>query len=166
MWDEFVFQEVDEHLCASLVQMVLREYGHLPCRCHIVPDGEAALAFLRHEGFYAGMPRPDLIILDIGLPKLGGWQVLKALRTTPALARMPVVILTGARMETDEVQRERFQPLPYFVKPLFLREYLPLVEQLEQLLEGEAALGSREADVQERDKRPHVERARTASSTC
>jgi len=73
--------------------------------------------------------------------------VLKTLRATPALARIPVVMLTGARMDTDEVQRERFQPLAYFVKPLFLREYPQLVEQLEQLLEGEAGLGSREANV-------------------
>ena len=80
--------------------------------------------------------------------------MLKTLRATPALARIPVVMLTGARMDTDEVQRERFQPLAYFVKPLFLREYSQLVEQLEQLLEGEAGLGSREADVQDCGHRP------------
>ena len=120
---------------ATMLQMALREYGRLPCRLRVVPDGEAALAFLRRERVYAGMPRPDLLILDIGLPKHGGWQVLKAVRTTPALARMPVVMLTGARMDTDEVQREMFQPLAYFVKPVLLREYRPLVEQLEQLLD-------------------------------
>ena len=63
------------------------------------------------------------------------WIALpKAVRTTPALARMPVVMLTGARMDTDEVQREMFQPLAYFVKPVLLREYRQLVEKLDQLL--------------------------------
>jgi hypothetical protein len=53
----------------------------------------------------------------------------------PALAPMPVVVLTGAMMDHDAVHRERFQPLAYFVKPMLLREYRPLVEQLEQLLD-------------------------------
>jgi hypothetical protein len=51
------------------------------------------------------MPRPDLLILDTGLSRVGGWQVLKTLRTTPALARMPVVMLTGVMMDRDKVQR-------------------------------------------------------------
>jgi CheY-like chemotaxis protein len=80
------------------------------------------------------MPRPDLLILDIGLPKLGGWKVLQAIRATPALARMAVVMLTGATMDVDEVHRAVLQPQAYFVKPVLLREYQPLVQELEQLL--------------------------------
>jgi len=99
-----------------------------------VGDGEAALAFLEQQGLYAGMPRPALLILDIGLPKLGGWQVLKTLRATPGLAPLPVVMLTGAMMEGDAAHREVLRPLGYFVKPLFLGEYQPLVEEIEQLL--------------------------------
>ena len=67
----------------SLLRTAFREYGQLPCRIHSVYDGEAALAFLQQQGVYAGMPRPHLTILDIGLPKLGGWKVLKTLRATP-----------------------------------------------------------------------------------
>ena len=119
---------------ADLVRISLRDYGHLSCQFYVVPDGEQALAFLRQEGLYAGMPRPDLLILDIGLPKLGGWKVLKAIRTTPALATIPVVMLTGATMEVDETQREVLRPLAYFVKPVLLREYQQLVMELERLL--------------------------------
>jgi CheY-like chemotaxis protein len=72
---------------------------------HIVPDGEAALAFLRQEGFYAGMPRPQLLLLDIGIPKIDGWEVLETIRATPALAHMPVLMLTGVLMATDEAGR-------------------------------------------------------------
>ena len=62
--------------------------------------------------------------------------MLKAMRTTPALARMPVVMLTGARMDRDEAHREMFQPLAYWVKPMLLREYRELVGELEQLLDA------------------------------
>jgi len=106
-----------------------------------VRDGEAALAFLRQEGLYANMPRPALVILDIGLPKLGGWQVLQTLRATPVLATLPVVMLTGARMERDEAHRAALHPLGYFVKPLLLREYQPVVEELERLLTTMSSTG-------------------------
>ena len=55
----------------SLLRTAFREYGRLACRTHSVRDGEAALAFLQQHGGYAGMPRPQLTILDIGRPKLG-----------------------------------------------------------------------------------------------
>ena len=67
----------------SLLRTAFREYGQLPCRMHSVYDGEAALAFLQQQGLYVGMPRPHLTILDIGLPKLGGWKVLKDFGTKP-----------------------------------------------------------------------------------
>jgi two-component system, chemotaxis family, response regulator Rcp1 len=118
----------------NLLRTAFREYGQLACRIHSVRDGEAALAFLQQRGMYAGMPRPQLTILDIGLPKLGGWKVLKAMRATPALATQPVVMLTGARMAVDDAHRAALQPVGYFVKPLLLREYQQLVGELEQLL--------------------------------
>ena len=132
-WKEILLAE-DSPADADLLRVSLRDYGRLPCRLHVVPDGEAVLAFLRHEGLYAGMPRPDLLILDIGLPKVGGWKVLKTIRTTPALASMPVVMLTGAMMDADAVHREALRPLAYFVKPVLLREYRQLVEEIGQLL--------------------------------
>jgi two-component system response regulator len=125
----------------SLLRTAFREYGRLPCRIHSVRDGEAALAFLRQQGLYAGMPRPDLAILDIGLPKLGGWKVLEAIRATPALAALPVVMLTGARMAVDETHRAALRPREYFVKPVLFREYQPLVEALERLLTTRAGNG-------------------------
>jgi CheY-like chemotaxis protein len=121
---------------ANLVRFALREYGRRPWRLHVVSDGEKALAFLRQQRVYAGRPRPDLLLLDIRLPRVGGWQVLRAVRTTPALARIPVVVLTGTMTDKDAVHRERFQPQAYFVKPMLLREYRPLVERLEQLLDA------------------------------
>ena len=118
----------------SLLRTAFREYGQRPCHLHSVRDGEEALAFLQREGVYAGMPRPNLLILDIGLPKLGGWKVLQTIRATPALARMPVVMLTGATMAVDEGHRAALRPQAYFVKPVLLSEYQQLVKKLEKLL--------------------------------
>src|SRR5262249_41736280 len=119
---------------ADILQMAFRQYGRLPCRLHIVHDGEEVLTYLRQEGFYAHTPRPHLVLLDIGLPKLGGWRVLQTLRASPALATLPVVMLTGAEMEADERHRTALQPLAYLVKPVLFREYQQLVEKLEELL--------------------------------
>jgi len=121
----------------TLLQQAVLEYGKLSWRIYRVSDGEAALAFLRHDGAYEGMPRPQLIILDIGLPKLGGWEVLKSLRATPTLATIPVVMWAGVMTQQDEEQREVLQPRACFTKPMTLDAYPQLVQALEQLLLGQ-----------------------------
>ena len=118
----------------SLLRTAFREYGQRPWRIHNVRDGEAALALLQQQGLSAGVPRPHLTILDIGLPKLGGWKILQTLRTTPALVMLPVVMLTGATMAVDEGHRAALRPQAYFVKPVLLSEYQQLVKKLEKLL--------------------------------
>ena len=118
----------------TLLQVAYRKYGQLPYRLYSVYDRESALAFLRQEGMFAGMPRPVLVLLDIGLPTLDGWQVLETLRATPALAILPVVMLTGIMTSRDEEQKAALQPLACFVKPMQMEAYQPLVEALEKLL--------------------------------
>jgi DNA-binding response OmpR family regulator len=86
-----------------------------------VRDGEAVLAFLQQQGLSARVPRPHLTILDIGLPKLGGWKVRQTLCTTPALAMLPVVMLTGAKIAVKETHRAALQPLGCCVYPLLFR---------------------------------------------
>jgi CheY-like chemotaxis protein len=94
------------------------------------------VAFLRQEGAYADAPRPQLVILDVGLPKLDGWHVLEILRATPALATLPVVMLTGTMMRRDEEQRAALQPLACLEKPTQLAEYMGLVAELEKLMQA------------------------------
>ena len=132
-WRDILYAE-DNPGDAKLLWISFREHGHLPCRLHIVHDGEAVLAFLRQEGCYAGMPRPRLLILDIEMPGANGWQVLETIRATPALAMLPVVILTGILSSRDGEQRAALQPLAYFKKPMKLEEYPQLVAQLERIL--------------------------------
>jgi chemotaxis family two-component system response regulator Rcp1 len=119
----------------TLLQHAVLQYGKLAWRIYRVIDGEAALAFLRQEGMFAGMPHPNLIILDIGLPKCDGWEVLKILRATPTLATIPVVMLTGVTTQQDEKQMEVLRPRACFEKPMKLEEYPQLIAQLEQLLD-------------------------------
>lgn len=68
---------------------------------HVVTDGEEALAFLYREGVYAEAPEPDLVLLDLSLPKLSGHSVLEQMRTQRAKRRFPVVVLTGSRLQRD-----------------------------------------------------------------
>ena len=88
------------------------------------------------EGFYAGMPRPHLLLLDIGIPKIGGWEVLQTIRATPGLATLPVVMLTGILSEREEEQRAGLRPLACLEKPMRLQEYQQLVAEVEQLLQA------------------------------
>ena len=112
-------------------------HSHLPYRVHIVQDGEAALAFLRQNGFYAGTPRPHLIILDIGLPKRGGWDVLTAIRADPSLTTMPVVMLTGILTSEDTKQSKALRPIECLVKPTNLTGYQNLIATLAKLIRSE-----------------------------
>jgi two-component system response regulator len=117
-----------------LLQHAVLKYGQPHWRLYRVADGEAALAFLRQEGMYAGMPCPDLVIIDIGLPKRDGWEVLAAIRAIPSLSALPVVMLTGIILERDREQRTALHPSACFEKPLQLEGYRQLVGALAQLL--------------------------------
>src|SRR5580698_9232196 len=68
---------------------------------HVAPDGAEAMAFLNHEGKYADVPRPDLILLDLNLPRKDGREVLEDIKGSPTLKSIPVVILTTSASEED-----------------------------------------------------------------
>ncbi len=83
-----------------LTEEALRE-GTVPLHLSVTPDGEEALAFLRREGRYAAAPRPDLVLLDLNLPRLDGRAVLAAVKADPSLRRIPVVVLSTSEAEAD-----------------------------------------------------------------
>lgn len=78
-----------------LIEETLRD-GSIDNTLHTVPDGEAALEFINRDGEYAGVPRPDLVLLDLNLPRVDGEAVLHEIKHHPKLDAVPVVILTGA----------------------------------------------------------------------
>src|SRR5438552_3679654 len=84
----------DNEFDVNLTVVALRD-AQVPNRVHCVPDGEAALAFLKRTGEYSHAPRPDLILLDLNLPKIDGFQVLEEIKADPGLKNIPVVVVSG-----------------------------------------------------------------------
>jgi len=100
-------------------------------KLQVVDDGEKAMAFLRREGPYADAPRPDLILLDLNLPKKDGRQVLAEIKSDEGLKRIPVVILTTSRAEEDVIKSYNLHANCYITKPIDLNQFLHVVRSIE-----------------------------------
>jgi two-component system, chemotaxis family, response regulator Rcp1 len=100
-------------------------------RLHIVEDGVEAMSFLRREGRYADVPRPDLILLDLNLPRKDGREVLAEIKQDADLKRIPVVILTSSAAEQDVVQAYNLYANCYITKPMDLDQFLKVVRSIE-----------------------------------
>jgi len=98
---------------------------------HNVPDGVEALAFLRHEGRYATAPTPDLIVLDLNLPKKSGREVLEEIKKDDQLKHIPIVILTTSQAEKDILESYRLRANAYVTKPVDLEQFLKVVGSIE-----------------------------------
>jgi CheY-like chemotaxis protein len=98
----------------------------------VVPDGVEALAFLRREGQYAKAPRPDLILLDLNLPKKDGRTVLGEIKQDRSLRNIPVVILTSSQAEQDIVRAYDLHANCYVTKPVDLDQFISIVQSIEQ----------------------------------
>lgn len=100
--------------------------------CHVsnVGDGDAALAYLRHEGQYASSSCPDVVILDLNLPKRSGEAVLAELRSDPKLRKIPVVIFSSSRSNQDIVRSYELGANCYLSKPVDLSEFVSTVQQI------------------------------------
>ena len=98
---------------------------------HHVRDGDEAMAFLRHTGRFADAPRPDLILLDLNLPRKSGQEVLEEIKADPELKRTPVVILTVSSAEADILQSYNLHANCYITKPLDLTQFMTVVKSIE-----------------------------------
>ena len=110
------------------------ERAKIKNRLFIVDDGEAALDFLLRRGDYRDPQdalRPDLILLDLNLPKLDGRQVLNHIRSTPELRRIPVIVLTTSRQEEDILRSYDLGVNSYISKPIRAVEFVRVIEALE-----------------------------------
>ena len=110
----------DDPADARLTQETLRgsEYR---VNVAVAEDGEAAMAYLRQDGEYSNAPRPDLVLLDLKLPKKSGAEVLEEINQDPHLVRIPVMILTSTRAERIRLATYDIPPGRYFQKPLDLK---------------------------------------------
>lgn len=94
------------------------EDGRLANRLHVAKDGEQAMSFLRREGPYATVPRPDLILLDLNMPRMGGREVLAEVKSDPKLASIPVAIVTGNEDEGEILKAYNLGVDCYITKPI------------------------------------------------
>jgi two-component system, chemotaxis family, response regulator Rcp1 len=113
-----------------LTREALRE-GKVRNHLHVAADGVEAMAFLRREGQHAHAPLPDLILLDLNLPKKGGREVLAEIKEDPELRRIPVVILTVSKAEEDVLKSYNLHANCYITKPVNLDQFLEVVQSIE-----------------------------------
>jgi len=114
---------------ALLAQEALRG-ATISHNVHLVEDGEEALAFLHGEGPYADAPRPDLILLDLNLPKKGGWEVLAEIKTDPDLRDIPVVVLTTSQDAGDVSKAYNLHANCYITKPVDFLQFTEVVQAI------------------------------------
>ena len=118
---EILFVE-DDSDDVELVQESLME-GNVPCRLNVVPDGIEAMDYLRGKGSYGSSLPPDLILLDLKMPKKGGLEVLAEVKADPALRCIPVIMLTTSDEPQDILKAYDLQASCYVTKPSDLKEF-------------------------------------------
>lgn len=105
--------------------------GKIRNNLHVVDNGVKAMAFLRRQGEYAKAPRPDLILLDLNLPRKDGREVLREIKDDEHLKVIPVVILTTSKAEEDIIKTYSLHANCYITKPLGLQQFLDVVRSIE-----------------------------------
>ena len=118
-------------------------------RVHVVTDGEKALAFLNRESDHVNAPRPDLVFLDLNLPKVDGYEVLEAMKADPDLRGIPVVVISGSRREIDIARAYDGQISAYLVKPPGVEEYFAAIRSLKEVWFHVAALPPRQSELED-----------------
>jgi chemotaxis family two-component system response regulator Rcp1 len=98
---------------------------------HVASDGAKAMAFLKREGEYANAPRPDLVLLDLNLPKKDGREVLEEIKESPSLKTIPVVVLTTSSSEADVLRSYQLHANCYITKPVGLEGFLAVVKSID-----------------------------------
>ena len=114
---------------ARLVKEALKDVKVLN-NLRVAKDGVEALDFLHREGNHTGAPRPDLILLDLNLPKKNGREVLKEIKADKNLKRIPVVVLTTSKAEEDILRSYDLQANCYITKPVDLDEFIKVVKSI------------------------------------
>lgn len=102
-------------------------------KVHVVKDGEQAMSFLRRQNSHVDAPRPDLVLLDLDLPRMDGREVLREMKADPDLLGIPVVVLTSSKKDSDVVDAYKHQVSCYIKKPLNPDDYFTAIRSLKEL---------------------------------
>ncbi len=98
---------------------------------HVTRDGEHCMMFLRKQHSYAGSPTPDIILLDLHMPRMGGMEVLEAINGDPQLRHIPVIVLTTSTSEGEILQAYQWRCGGYLIKPVEFSDFARAVQRLE-----------------------------------
>jgi CheY-like chemotaxis protein len=116
MNDQILLHVEDDDIAASMLQTAIEQIG-VPIRTYRVADGDEALAFLFQTGKYINAPQPDLVLLDLGLPRRSGVEVLAEIRRAPDLQSLPVVIFSSSSLPADRRKCLAMGALDFITKP-------------------------------------------------
>jgi len=121
---------VEDNLEDARLTIQALKQGDVKCRVSLVLDGAEAMQFLRRQEIYARAPRPDLILLDMQLPKLDGREVLAQVRADDQLSSVPVVVLTASRVHKAILEGQHLRVDGYMTKPVSLDQFIGVVKSL------------------------------------
>jgi len=127
---------------ALLIRKALKD-GKINNSVDTVTDGAAALAYLRGQPPHTGAARPDLILLDLNLPKIDGRQVLAEAKNDPDLRQIPVIILTTSRAEEDVIRSYDLHANAYVEKPFDINQFIRAVQKIDEFFLTVARLSPR-----------------------
>lgn len=130
-----------------LTEEALKE-GKVSNNLSVVGNGIEALAFLRQEGKYASSPRPDLMLLDLNLPLKSGHEVLRELKSDPAIRNIPVVVLSTSSADQDILSTYNLHANCYITKPVDLDQFMKVIQSIESFWLSIVELPSLEAEDQ------------------
>ncbi|WP_034388979.1 response regulator [Deinococcus sp. YIM 77859] len=105
--------------------------AHFPHDLHIAKDGVEALTFLRKEGSHQDKPTPDVILLDLNMPRMSGLELLDVLKADEALRSIPVIVLTTSRAESDIWRSYNLHANAYIPKPVTISEFVDVIKSFE-----------------------------------
>lgn len=125
---------VEDNIADAQLMKIAFQHGHFLANLHIVGDGETALAFLNQEDRYGGAALPDLVLLDLNLPRMDGRTLLRRIRALPQFEGLKLVVLSSSKLETDIREVMDLNAKAYLVKPLDLYGFFRLVENLQNYL--------------------------------
>jgi chemotaxis family two-component system response regulator Rcp1 len=132
-----------------LVQKALQKH-HIRHRLHVIRDGEEALAYVARIGEPGGEPLPDLVLLDLNMPKADGAEILSAVRRHPGCARVPVIIVSSSATLRDQARMAQLGVARYFRKPFDFDEFMQLGAVVREVAAREVEDGLTVADKRRR----------------
>jgi two-component system, chemotaxis family, response regulator Rcp1 len=121
---------IEDNLADARLAIEALNDGQIKHRLTLICDGDEAIDFLTRAGHFARAPRPDLILLDLNLPKKGGREVLDEIKGDEELHSIPVVVLTASQVHEEILRAEHLQVESYMTKPVDLEKFLQVVRQL------------------------------------